>query len=232
MKNILLITLIWGIYPALINSQTIEDICQTHIERLGGTENIQKINSIYIEQTIYSNNREIPQSTIIVPNKVYYQEVNFPQGKNVISVVEGQGWMINPFVSSKAKELTEKESNSYMINSNIFGPLYDYHTNKEGSDVRDIQLEGETQIKRKDCYKLKVTYQSGFIVTVYISKKDYMIQKVENDFGTMEYSDYKKVDHVMFPFYVEISNKMGVMIGEVIKLKTNIKIDYAKFSKP
>lgn len=215
-----------------MSSQNIEGICKAHIERLGGTENIKKIKSIYIEQTIYSNNREVPQSTIIVPNKVYYQEVNFQQGKNVVSVVDGKGWMINPFVSLKAKELTEKESNSYMINSNVFGPLYDYYTNKESSEVRGISLEGETQIKRNDCYKLKVIYQSGFIIIIYISKKDYMIQKVENNFGSMAYSDYKKVDQVMFPFCVEISNTMGRMIGEVIKLKTNINIDYAKFIKP
>lgn len=215
-----------------MSSQNVEDICKTHIERLGGAENVQKVKSVYIEQIIYSNNRELPQSTIIVPGKVYYQEVNFQQGKNVISVVDGKGWMINPFVSSKVKELTEKEANSYMINSKVFGPLYDYYTNKESSEVRDILIEGELQIKKKDCYKLKVTYQSGFIATVYLSKKDYMIQKVENSFGSMEYSDYKKVDQVMFPLCVEITNKMGVMVGEVITLKTNIDIDYGRLSKP
>jgi hypothetical protein len=59
-----------------------------------------------------------------------------------------------------------------------------------------------------------------------------MIRKSENNLGSTTYSDYKKVNSVMFPFSVEIANAMGVITGEVINLKTNVKIDYDKFNKP
>ena len=215
-----------------INAQDIEDICKTHVKNLGGVENINKIENIRIEQTVYSNNREAPQTTLIVPGRVYYQEVHFQSGKNIICVVDGKGWMINPYMSAKANSLSEKESNNYMINSNVFGPLYDYSVNGEKSKVKEILLEGEKNIDKDGCYKLKVIYKSEFIVFLYVSKKKFMIRKSESNLGSMTYSDYRKVNKVMFPFNVEIANAMGVMTGEVVSLKTNVKIDYDKFAKP
>jgi hypothetical protein len=203
-----------------------------HVEKLGGVSNINTIETINIEQTLYSNNTEIPQTTLIVPGKVFYQEVNFPIGKNIICVVDGSGWMLNPYVSTKANILSEKEADNYMTNSNVFGPLYDYYINKEKSTVKEILLEGKNKIDRDNCYKLKVVYKSGFVVYVYVSEKSFMIRKSENNLGAMTYSGYKKVNNVMFPFVIEIINKMGVMTGEVIDLKVNAKINYDKFKKP
>jgi hypothetical protein len=203
-----------------------------HVEKLGGVSNLNTIENINIEQTVYSNNTEIPQTTLIVPGKVFYQEINFPIGKNIICVVDGSGWMLNPYISTKANILSEKEAENYMINSNVYGPLYDYYINKEKSIVKEILLEGEKKIERDNCYKLKAVYKSGFVVYVYVSKKSFMIRKSENDLGAMTYSDYKKVNNVMFPFVIEITNKMGVITGEVIDLKVNIKINNEKFNKP
>lgn len=226
------ITILFIVFPIYISAQNVIDICKTHVEKLGGDKNVHNIENIYIEQTIYSNNGEIPQTTIVIPGKVYYQEVNFHSGKSIISVVDGKGWVINPYASTKPKDLSDKESANYIINSNIFGPLYDYYVNGGKSLVKSITLKGEEKIDRDDCFKLEVIYKSEFTVYVYISKKSFMIRKSENKFGSMSYSDYKKVNKVMFPFSVEVANAMGVMLGEVINLKTNIKIDYARFSKP
>jgi hypothetical protein len=218
--------------PIYINAQNVMDICETHVEKLGGVDNIDKVENISIEQTVYSNNREVPQTALIFPNKVYYQEVNFQPGKYIICVVEGKGWAINSYVSAKAVDLSEQEASIYMINSNVFGPLYDYYVNREKSIVKEILLEGEKYIDRDNCYKLKVIYKSEFITHVYVSKESFMIRKSENNSGSMAYSDYKKVNKVMFPFNTEIVNAMGVMKGEVINLKTNVKIDHDKFNKP
>ena len=214
------------------NAQDVEDICKTHVEKLGGISNISKIENIYIEQTIFSNNIEVPQTTLIIPGKMYYQEINFPNGKNIICVLNGAGWTINHFVSAKSIDLNEKEVNNYLINSNIFGPLYDYYLNGKNSSVNEITLEGEKTIDRDNCYKLKVFYKSGFVAYVYVSKKSYMIRKSESTIGSMICSDYQKANKVMFPYNTEITNVLGVMRGTVINLKTNIKIDYDKFKKP
>ncbi len=220
------------LYPICLQAQSVEEICKIHIEKLGGKDHIEKIENIRIEQTIYSNNMEVPQTTFIVPGKIYYQEVNFQTGNNTICVVDGKGWAQNSFVSAKANDLSEKEAQNYMINSNVFGPLYDYYIHGDNSLVKEIVWEGEQRIERDMCYKLKVIYKSDYIVHVYVSKKSFMIKKVESPLGSMSYSNYRKVDKVMFPFYVEIANSMGVMVGEVINLKTNTEMDYAKFDKP
>lgn len=220
------------LYPLLINAQDINSICKNYVEKLGGAANIEKVESVSIEQVIYSNNIEIPQNTLIVPNKIFYQEIQFTNGKNIVSVYNGSGWQINPFVSGKPQNLSEKEVATYLVNSNIFGPLYDHYINSSNSKVKEIIVEGEKEIDKDKCYKLKVTYGTGFTTYIYISQKSYMIRKIESNVGAIVYSNYKKVNNVMFPFNTEITNNFGVATGEVINLKVNGKIDYGKFEKP
>lgn len=230
MKHLRIIILLI-ITPIYLNAQNIRDICKIHIERLGGIDAINKIENISVEQVLYSNNREIPQTTIIIPYKLFYQEVSIQFKKNIICVIDGKGWFVNSYLSEMSKDLSEKDANIYMSNSNIFGPLYDYYSDNGKSMVKNITLEGEEKVGKSTCYKLKVIYKSDFVVYVYVSQKDYMILKSKNNFGTIVYSDYKKVNKVMFPFSIEITNAGGVMTGDVINLKTNIKIDYDMFNK-
>jgi hypothetical protein len=214
-----------------IHAQDLDSICSSHVKNLGGAL-LQEIGNIVIEQTAYFQNMEVPQVSIIIPGKVYYQEMTFPGGKIVVSVKDGKGWTLNTFASEKGQDLPPNDATMYMANSQVFGPIYDYYVNKEKAIVKEISLEGTRKIDRDNCHKLKVVYKTGFTTYVYLSTESGMIRKSENNFGDIEYSNYKKVDGVMFPFLVSMTNANGNTHGEVTRIKLNAKIDHARFEKP
>lgn len=213
-------------------SQDVNKICENYVLKIGGAQNVGKIENISVEQLGYSNNYEIPQNRIVVKNKAIYQETIYPDAKLIVALEGNKGWELNPFVSKKARELSTTEVGIYKANIDIFGPLYDYYTNGSNSKVKEILIDSEKEVDRDICFKLKVTYKANFIDYIFISKKTYLVRKVENSMGTIIYSNYKKVNNVLFPFNLEIKNNLGIMTIDVTKLKANIKIDSKIFIFP
>lgn len=229
MKKILLIALLLTIGNS--HAQDINKICDSYITHVGGIQNMKKIQNISIEQVGYSNNYEIPQNIMIIKDKALYQETAYANGKHIVSISTNKGWEINPFVSSKKRDLSDKEIEIYNANMNLFGPLYDYRVNGSNSKIKEITVDGEKQIDKDMCYKLKVTYKNSFTDYIYLSKQTYMVRGIENSIGTIVYSNYKKVNNIMFPFNSEVKNNLGVMLIDVTNLKTNVKIPAKLFEK-
>jgi hypothetical protein len=212
-------------------SQDVKKISQEYIKAMGGIESLKKLENISIESTILSNNYEIPQKTIVILNKGFYQQTTFPNKKMIVAVKDNKGWQINPYVASTPVDLTPQEVQMYIIQSRYLAPLFDYSINGENSYVDQIKLDGEKEIDKDKCYKLLVTYKSKFIETIYISKKTAMIRKIENDFGTTTYYNFKKIKGIMVAQNIESVNKMGTMTTEVLSVKINQKIDFKEFEK-
>lgn len=213
-------------------SQDIEKICDSYISNIGGIQNIKKIQNISIEQVGYSNNYEIPQNITIIKDRALYQETSYANGKHIVSINNNKGWELNPFVSNKTRDLSNKEIEIYNANINLFGPLYDYRVNGANSKIKEIVIDGEKQIDKDICYRLEIIYKNNFTDYLYISKKTYMVRKIENSIGTIVFSNYKKVNNIMFPFNSEIKNNLGTMVVDVTNLKTNVKISSQLFEKP
>jgi hypothetical protein len=211
--------------------QDIKTIGDNYIAKLGGLENLKKIQNISIEQVGFSNNYEMPQTITIVKDKSTYQETTFPNGKYIIAINNNKGWEINPFVSTKSRDLTTGEVDRYSANINIFGSLYDYHINGANSKVKEITIDGEKEIDKDKCFQLKITYKNNITELMYVSQKTYMVRKVENSMGTIVFSNYKKVNNVMFPFNSEMKNKLGTMMVDVVKLKINTVVSASLFEK-
>lgn len=216
----------------IATAQTVENLCIKHIEHLGGAKAASKISSLKIKQIATSNKMEMPITTILVPGKVYYQTIKSIYGTSTTSVTQEKGWINNPFATPNYKELSPNTIKTYIINSKYLGPLYDYTVNGKNSDVLSISIEDTTNINRDICYKLQVTYKSGYTIHVYLSQNNYMIKKVDTPFGITQYDNYRKVKGVMMPYYIEISNQQGVMTSIVTTIQTNVNVDYAKIAHP
>lgn len=212
--------------------QDIKVLGDSHITKMGGLDNLKKILNVSIEQMGYSNNYEIPQSIVTVKDASIYQETTYPNGKHIVVVNNNNGWEINPFVSTTPRDLTSVEIQRYNANISLFGPLYDFCINGVNSRIKEIIIDGEKEIDKDLCYKLNVTYKNNISEFVYISKKNYMIRKIENSFGTIQFSNYKKVNNVMFSFNSEMKNKLGIMTIDVLKIKANVKLSPSLFKKP
>lgn len=135
-----------------------------------------------------------------------------------------KGWSSSTTQSSKTIDLPSKMVRSLIIDSKFYGPLCDYYINGSNSNVESIVKEGETTVDREKCFKLGVTYKSGYKATVYLSTLDYMIRKVESPTGIFKYRNYKKTGQVMIPRYVEVTNNKGTITSVVSSIKINGKV--------
>lgn len=216
---------------ASASAQSIDDICAKHVENLGGTA-VSKVSSLKITQVGTSQGNNIPMTTILVPGKTYYQKVRTVYGSLTTCVNGNDAWTYTTSPSPKTTTIPAVMAKSMLIDSKFYGPLYDYYVNGDASDVKTISIEGHSTIDREDCYKLLVTYKSGYKATAYVSTLDHMIKKVESLSGTLKYNNYKKSSGVMIPRYVEMTNANGTITTVVSKVDINCKVKNDILSRP
>lgn len=219
-------------FPILVSAQSVENLCDHHVEELGGKAAIQRVETLKITQVGTSNGMNMPITTVMMPGKAYYQKVRTDKGTYTTCAYGDKGWSSSTTQSSEAIDLPSMMVRSLIIDSKFYGPLCDYYINGSNSDVESIVKEGETTVDREKCFKLGVTYKSGYKATVYLSTLDYMIRKVESPVGIFKYRNYKKTDQVMIPRYVEVTNNKGTITSVVSSIKINGKIKNDMFSRP
>lgn len=219
-------------FPILVSAQSVKDLCDHHVEELGGKAAIQRVETLKITQVGTSNGINMPTTTVIMPGKAYYQKVRTAMGTYTTCAYGDKGWSSSSTQSSMTIDLPSKMVRSLIIDSKFYGPLCDYYINGISSDVESIVKEGETTVDREKCFKLGVTYKSGYKATVYLSSLDYMIRKVESPAGIFKYRNYKKTGQVMIPHYVEVTNNKGTITSVVSSIKVNGKVNNDMFSRP
>lgn len=218
--------------PMLVCAQSVKELCEHNVEKLGGKAAIEHVETLKITQVGTSNGMNMPTTTVIMPGKAYYQKVRTSMGTFTTCAYDNNGWSNSTTQSSKTVDLSSKMAQSLIIDSKFYGPLCDYYINGNNSDVGSIVKEGETTVDREKCFKLEVTYKSGYKATVYLSALDYMIRKVESPMGIFKYRNYKKVGQVMIPRYVEVTNNRGTITSVVSSVKINSKVKNDMFARP
>ncbi|EAY29266.1 outer membrane lipoprotein-sorting protein [Microscilla marina] len=203
-------------------AQNADKIVSTHIEKLGGIDQLRAMRARVQKMTVRSQGQNIPMIEYHKrPNRlkivVQIQGMDF-----VTSAYDGrQGWKMNPL------GMPERMSgyNTRKMGGREFDRLWvDYK--KRG---HKIAFKGKQRVKGQDCYKLLVTKKDGQQVAFCIATQSYMILKVESireETGTKVtryYTDYKKVGGVMFAHKIT-----GVTEGT----KFDITIKSIKINEP
>lgn len=219
-------------FPMLVNAQSVEELCEHNVEKLGGKVAIECVKTLKVTQVETSSGMNMPTTTVILPGKAYYQKVRTSMGTFTTCAYDNKGWSNSTAQPSKTMDLPSNMARSLIIDSKFYGPLCDYYINGNNSDVKSIVKEGETTVDREKCFKLGVTYKSGYKATVYLSALDYMIRKVESTMGIFKYRNYKKAGQVMFPRYVEVTNNRGTITSIVSSIKVNSKVKNDIFARP
>lgn len=232
MKTVQLFLLLSLLCPSLMmNAQTVDEICQHHVKALGGEQAVNNIKTLKMVQTGTSQGMDMPITSIVIPGKAYYQKIQTSMGYIISSVHGDSGWTYSSS-SSRKTTLSPAMTQSMLIQSKFYGPLFDYYVNKKTTEVKNITMAGTTTIDREKCYHLEVYYKSGYKATVYLSSRNYMILKAISPAGTIKYGNYRKVKGVLIPYYIEIFNNQGTIVATTFKIEINGKIDNALFAHP
>lgn len=225
MKIALTILLVFTMWAG--QAQSVEQIVNKHLEKIGGVKKLKSINTRIRKMTVMAQGQEIPMTQYRKrPNKI-----------KIVLEVQGMDFVTQAYDGKQAWRMGQMGGNQKIegeaakkIEEDDFDRIWiDYK--KKG---HTITLEGKEKIEEKECYKLKVKRKNGVEETYFINTVDYMIaRRIGNDGKTItHYYDYKKVNGVMVPHKVKGENNGNAFNVELNSFKINEKIDDKIFAYP
>lgn len=220
-------------------AQTADEIVAKHIEAMGGADKWKALKAMEMNNKFNVQGMDIESKTVIVNGKSLRTDISV-MGQEIISAVDGEtGWAKQPAMMGGSGEPEDmpgamvKESRKQL---NLGGSLLNYKEN--GSTV---ELVGKEKLDGVDVYHLKLTEKNGEITNLFLSTANYFtlktagkrnIQGKEID-AEVNYSNFKQVEGLTFPFTMETASPMGgMMTVETDSIKLNPKIDEEIFKKP
>jgi len=220
-------------------SQTADDIIAKYVKAVGGADKMAAMTTLRrtgkfiggggFEAGVVQENKR--------PNKV--REDFIIMGMTGITAYDGSnGWKLQPFGGKKDPEaLGEDEMKAVVEDADFDGPIIDYKA--KGNTV---EYEGMEPVEGTDAYKLKVTLKNGDVFYYYFDTDYYVPIKIDTKRlvrgEEIEYEtsigDYKEVNGVYMPFYVE-SNMKGSQDKQKTQydlIEANVPIDDSLFVQP
>jgi outer membrane lipoprotein-sorting protein len=222
-------------------SQKPADIVEKMIAASGGRKVLEGI-----KDTTFSGTFDITQMGISGTVTYYHKEPNKIRqnmefmGMVITNAFDGEvGWGINPQTGTAeaySGELLEDSKRQALG----FGNSVLLHPEKHGIT---FTVEGRETIEEKEYILLKQTYADGHSQTNYVDPETYFIHKTKqtalNQMGVeveqdVFFSDYRKVDGVLFPHLVTIyqeGEEFGIMTVTEVKFNTGLEDSLFKMEK-
>jgi predicted Zn-dependent peptidase len=204
-------------------------LIEDYLNALGGKEALKKINSIKTNVSMEMMGQQISGTDIqLAPNK---QSTEMKMGtmtvyKKVFDGTKGyQGQM------GQKKDFDEKEIKEALDQRTII-PQLSYIS----ADFSTSYL-GTGKVGTEDAYKLKVTKPSGKTSVEYYSMKTSLLLREESSTTTpqgevsitTDYSNYKKVGNLMFPFTItQVAGEQEIVMNAT-EIKLNEGVTEADF---
>jgi hypothetical protein len=220
-------------------AQTVDEVINSHVDAIGGYENLKAIKTMEINGDMKMGGMEFPfivymkrQEKVLIESTI--------QGKTMKRAYDGDvAWMINPFAGTGDPEKLDEGQTKFMISMADFdGELVDYED--KGSTV---ELIGKEDFEGTEVYNIKLVDKYGDTFNYYIDAENYLILKEtsKRKLGEKEIetetitSDFKDVNGIMMPFMIEVetdANPMGTQTILLDKVNQNVTIDDNIFVMP
>ncbi|HUJ32886.1 MAG TPA: hypothetical protein VLY23_16505 [Candidatus Acidoferrum sp.] len=227
-----------ALVPLAAHAQTVDEVIAKNVQAHGGMGKLKAIQSVRLTGRINAGSFQAKVlEEIKRPGKV--REEAIIQGMAQVQAYDGKaGWQINPFGGRRDAELlSDDDSKSLQIESDIDGPLVDY---KEKG--HQAELVGHDSVEGTDCYKIKLTLKNGDVRYYYLDTDSYLEIKLETQTsirGTIResetyFGDYEEVNGVYYPFAFETGQKGDPFRVQytVEKIEQNVPLDDSLFSVP
>lgn len=233
------ITLLLFLSPAA-PAQTVDEIVQKVLDARGGIEKIKAVQSERISGRV-SFSQGIEGTFVVELKRPLKMHVEISvDGQKIIRVYDGKssGWMVNPFLESKAVQpLSAEELKSITDEADFDGPLVDYK-----AKGNQIELLGKESLDDKPVYRLKLTNSSGDVRFYFFDASSYLLVKWE---GTRKngdqdlpwesyFSDFQEVQGLKYAFRID-QGSPGTEIKQTLiaeKIEIDPLIDDSRFTKP
>lgn len=204
---------------------TPQKVIDEYIEAIGGEQKLKAADDLKMEMSMSVQGMSMQVASYQKkPNKMYQETI---MNGDVVSmqVFDGeQGKMKSP----QGEQKLEGESLAQLKEGATMFPELTY------GDDTELELEGVETVDGKDAYKMIVTKPSGTSTTFYYGVDDGLkykevTQSPQGSTSTI-YSDYEKVDGILFPMQMEQSMGPQSFDIEVESIEVNAGISDDRFA--
>ena len=223
----------------IVFGQTTEEVLSKHQAAMGSPEKWSAVKSLVMKNKFSVQGMDIESKTSVLVGQGFRTEVEV-MGNKIITAINGDsGWMIRPAMmggTGEPETMPNEQVKMASSQKNIGSSLI--IAQKEGSN---IELVSKENLDGAGVYLLKVTKKDGEESQVYVSASTYFIVKTmgkikangqEMD-SEVNFSNYKLVDGLYFPFTIETASPMGgMMTVDTLSVEVNPRIDASIFEKP
>lgn len=223
----------------MVFGQTTEEVLSKHQEAMGSPEQWSAVRSLVMKTKFNVQGMDIESKTSILVDLGFRTEVEV-MGNKIITAVNGEsGWMLRPAMMGGTGEPEEMPADQIRMatsQKNIGSSLL--IAQKEGAA---IDLVSKEKLDGADVFLLKVTKLDGQESQVYVSALTYFIVKTTGKLKAngqevdteVNFSNYKAVDGLYFPFTIETAGPTGgMMTVETLSVEVNPAIDASILDKP
>ncbi len=221
------------------HSQTTAEIIAKHLAARGGLRKIRAVKTERVSGRIsFGAGNEGP---FVVESKrplKMHMEIML-QGKSLVRGFDGtSGWQINPFGPQTGPQpMSAEDSANIAKEADFDGPLVDSRAKRV-----HIELTGKEPVNGNPAWKLKVTLADGAVDYYFVDAASYLITEWQGQrtargqqvIYTSEFSDFRKVDGLTFPFSV-VSRAPGSEVQQTIvttKIELNVSMADSLFRMP
>jgi len=214
-----------------------EEIAETYLENIGGTEAWKAIKAMKFEGVAAMQGMEFPMTMTMAEGDRTYLEVNV-QGQKIIQAFDGKtAWQVMPFMGITEPTEMSPEETSQAKDQKFLSEFID----AEERGFKLASVDGK-EIEGTATYGVRVTNEEGFDHTYYFDT-EYMIPVMmstpvkagpgKGQLLETYMSDYQEVEGLMMPMFSEI--KVSGQTVQKITIKEavmNPEVDEAIFSLP
>jgi len=214
---------------------SVDEILDKYVKAIGGKEANEKITSRFMKGTF-----EMPAMSMTGTTEAYAQA---PNKSAMITDIGGFGkvqqtfdgkaaWEANPMTG--IRELAGVELATMKREADFYAEL-NYKKNYSKLEVKGKEKTGDSE-----AYVIVATPSEGKPEKLYFDVKSGLLVRRDSERQTEQgematetyYEDYKDVDGVKVPFTLKITNPQFSFVVKMTEVKTNVKIEDAKFAKP
>ena len=189
---------------AIPEGLTAVDVINNYISAVGGKSNLESVNTVVMKADVTIPGAPFaPQATMRqkLPNKSSFViEVNMQGQKMTLSKTTFDGERGYSEMQGQRVEFDEKQLDENKKIKGIFEELY--------FKPEELELVSINSVNYQDAYKVKVTVDGKESHRYYSVESGLLLSKEDTDDNnnvvTTNYGDYKSVQNVMFPFYMEL----------------------------
>ncbi|MFQ5630018.1 MAG: hypothetical protein ACE5I1_14725 [bacterium] len=219
---------------SLAQNISADEIIKNYVDALGGYEQLAKIKSLKMAGIYTYRGWDYPLTIIRLRPDFCHFEID-KGAKKEIFIFDGKATQEIDAQTGKPVEIRDPRIRNFTeMLADFDGAVIDYK--RKGHQVK---LTGEENVDGKPAHKLEVALKNGKTEFWFFDKSSHLLLKRTSKYGPgnresvqmVYFMDYKAVDGVMLPHYIERNDNHYVNGYEIGEIEVNIDLNERDFTR-